>query len=93
MKKETLQEAGKIAVLFLTFLIGFVCLFLIPDDSHSETKWFLLLITSKLISAAGFYAFYRLNKRWEDTGWIKKHKDWIEEADRMPNHLNRGDDE
>ena len=91
--KRKLQEAGKVLAVCTAFLIGFVCLFMIPDDSHEIGKWTLLLLGSKGIAVAGFYTAHRLWKRWENAGWLKRYKEWVEEADRMPNPLNNGDRE
>lgn len=91
--KRRLKEAGKVLAVGTAFIIGFICLFMVPDDSNEIGQWTMLLIASKAVAAAGLYGAHRLWKRWEDTGWLKRYKEWVEEAERMPKPLNNGDEE
>lgn len=76
------REITKVLAVIATFTIGFVLFWMMPDDNWGIGKWTTFLIFTKAGGILLVWGSHLLYERWNKTGWLKRYKDWVEEADQ-----------
>ena len=77
------REIIKVLAVMATFTIGFILFWLMPDDNWSIDRWMTIIIFTKAGGVILIWSSYLLYERWNKTGWLKRYKDWVEEAEQF----------
>lgn len=80
--EATSREITKVAAVIATFITGFILFWMMPDDAWSMEKWTMFLVFTKAGGVLLIWLSCRLYERWNKTGWLRKYRDWADEADR-----------
>ena len=81
---EIAKSVGRSTALVAIF--GITLLGLMAEPLDDSRWWFEQFFISKVIAAAGFFAFWKLHNRWSKTDkWLKAYNDSCDKALEAPN--------
>lgn len=91
-QNSTSKNLAQIVV--LAAIASIVILALMATPTEDNPAWIISLFGSKAIAAAGFYAVYRLNKKWRyGNKWLQAHDRECAKAMEAPNPMCIGKEE
>lgn len=83
-QNSTAKNLAQVAALIVITAVATVALIVIPTDDNP--MWFMTLFGSKALSAAGFYAIYKLELMWRPGNKILQAYDRAcRKAEEAPN--------